>query len=493
MTAERPNVVLIVSDTFRRDHIGAYGNDRILTPSLDRLALQSVVFDNHIAGSFPTMPCRADILTGRFSAAFMGWEPLSPTAVTLPAVLSDGGYLTVGVVDTPFFVRNGFGYDRGFDDFLWIRGQGDDSPDRLHERIDCRLTWKEESDRMVARTMSAAEGWLERHYSDAKPFFLYVDTWDPHEPWDAPDYFTGLYHEGYDGRLPTFPTYSKVSETGVSREELDISHAAYCGEVTMVDRWIGSLLTKLDVLGLAENTYVIFGSDHGFYFGEHDYFGKAECHAAADDDGSARHYEGGAGQEWVQEWVRENRHIAWMGQSPLYQEVTRIPLMMRGPGVVPGRRPALTTWTDVTATILDWTGLEPLQGSQGESLRHVIADAEQEHRPFVVTSWPLSFAEGYVTTAVDNQARQVVGYMSVTATTRDYSLLFGGPDQEPELYDLAADPGEANNVWNEKLDVGVPLLAQAVDFIEECGTPSEYVIPRREVLSAAQEIGKDAS
>ena len=116
---DSPNVVLIVSDTFRRDHLGVYGNRAIRTPSLDRFAGGSVVFDHHVIGSFPTMPARADLLTGRFSFTFMGWEPLPPDLPTLPGLLSDAGYLTMGVVDTPFLVREGYGYDRGFDDFVW--------------------------------------------------------------------------------------------------------------------------------------------------------------------------------------------------------------------------------------------------------------------------------------------------------------------------------------------------------------------------------------
>ncbi len=95
--ADRPNVVVIVADTFRRDHIGAYGNPRIHTPHLDEFARSSVVFDHHVVSSFPTMPARADILTGTFSYTHMGWEPLPRHLTTLPEILSRAGYLTIGV------------------------------------------------------------------------------------------------------------------------------------------------------------------------------------------------------------------------------------------------------------------------------------------------------------------------------------------------------------------------------------------------------------
>ena len=268
---DRPNVVMIVADTFRRDHLGAYGNPYISTPHIDEFARSSVVFDQHVISSFPTMPARADMLTGTFSYTHMGWEPLPRHLTTLPDVLSKAGYHTMGVVDTPFFIRNGFGYDRGFDDFIWVRGQGDDT--RPHERADARSTWRSEEDRMVARTVTQAERWLERHHDEQ--FFLYVDTWDPHEPWDAPEYYTRKYREGYDGEQ-IYPAYGNWKKAGLQKDDVDLGHATYCGEVTMVDFWIGRLLAKLDALGLRENTIVLFTSDHGFYFGEHDYFGKAE-------------------------------------------------------------------------------------------------------------------------------------------------------------------------------------------------------------------------
>jgi arylsulfatase A-like enzyme len=77
-----PNLLVIVSDTFRRDHLGAYGNPRIRTPYLDERARSSVVFENHLLSSFPTMPARADLLTGTFAYTFMGWGPLPIPATT---------------------------------------------------------------------------------------------------------------------------------------------------------------------------------------------------------------------------------------------------------------------------------------------------------------------------------------------------------------------------------------------------------------------------
>jgi arylsulfatase A-like enzyme len=467
---ERPNVVLIVSDTFRRDYLGAYGNSWIRTPALDRFAAESVVFDYHLISSFPTMPARADLLTGRFAYTFMGWEPLPAGIETLPGLLSAAGYLTMGVADTPFLVRNGYGYDRGFDDFIWVRGQGDDT--RPHERSDDRLTWVSEADRLVARTMTEAESWLERHARER--FFLYVDTWDPHEPWDAPDYYSALYKPDYDGRR-VYPLYGKWREEGLSEEDLETARATYSGEVTMVDRWVGRLLEKLDVLGIRDDTYVVFTSDHGFYFGEHGYFGKAEWfhapEAAVAPDAD------------VPDWLPES-WLLTIGWSPLYQELTRVPLLVRGPGLEPGWRTALTTAPDIPATILDLAGVEAPPGISGRSFREALTGATGEHRPFVVSSWPLYFAEGELTTAVDSRPRRIASYMPLTVTTRTRSLLLGGAAEEPELYDLEADPIEATNVWQERRGEGMELAREAVTLLEQCGTPERHLEPRRSALRA---------
>src|ERR687895_340636 len=418
----RPNMVVIVSDTFRRDHLGAFGNTNIHTPHLDGFARSSVLFDRHIISSFPTMPARADILTGTFSYTYMGWEPLPHHVPTLPGLLSEAGYLTVGVVDTPFFIRNGFGYDRGFDDFIWVRGQGDDTR--------------------------------------------------PHEPWDAPEYYTSLYRAGYEGRQ-IYPSYGRWEEAGLTQDDVDLAHATYCGEVTMVDFWIGRLLAKLDVLGLAENTLVFFTSDHGFYFGEHGYFGKAEWI----NDQDAAVTEGSVVPDWL-----PGSWLLTVGWSPLYRELTNVPLMIRVPGLEPSRRPALTTAPDLAPTILDLVGVERPGAMQGESFGDVLVGEKDEHRPFVVSSWPLYFAAGEFTTAVDSRPRRIASYMPMTVTTRERSLILGGPAYMPELYEFGRDPGEQSNVWESRIEEGAALGERALSFLEREGTPELYLDPRRLAL-----------
>jgi arylsulfatase A-like enzyme len=187
------NLIWIIADTFRKDAMGAYGNKKIHTPVLDSLAARSTRFNRHYAASFPTMPARADFLTGRWTLSFMQWEPLPPKQVTLPQLLTAKGIHTAAVVDTPFYLRNGMNYDGGFRTFHEIPGQSTVA----FRQKEFRSQWRDESDRFAPRTFTQAMKWLERHHKEN--FFLYIDTWDPHEAWDAPNYYTELTE--YDGEI----------------------------------------------------------------------------------------------------------------------------------------------------------------------------------------------------------------------------------------------------------------------------------------------------
>jgi arylsulfatase A-like enzyme len=317
--------------------------------------------------------------------------------------------------------------------------------------------------------MKAAEAWLERHYEEK--FFLYVDTWDPHEPWDAPEFYTKLYDPKYDGRRIS-PSYARWRDAGLTEADVATAHDTYCGEISMVDRWVGGLLSKIDVLGLRDSTLVIFMSDHGFYFGEHEYFGKADW---------TRGYQATLPDAAIPDWMTDSWFLT-LNSSPLYQELTRIPLVIRAPGVPAGRRSALTTTPDVTATILDIAGVEQVSGSHGRSLRPVLMSRHEALRDFVVSSWPLYFAQGEVTSAIDSKPRRIESYMPLTVSTQDCSLVVGGPDQTPEFYDLSTDPRELVNVWSDRSRDGVSLLEEALEFLERVGTPDAHTEPRRQAM-----------
>ena len=461
------NVIWIVSDTFRRDHLGAYGNGNIRTPSLDALAGSAVRFDAHYSAGFPTMPTRADHHTGRWTMSFMGWEPLPGGVTTLAEILAGRGFHTAASVDTPYYLRDGMNYDRGFQSFFMNAGQDTlwsliPEPGYHHEALDARAAWRSEADRNAPKTFTSAMRWLERHYKEE--FFLYVDTWDPHEPWDAPSYYTELYLPGYDGEL-VLPVYGNWHDVpGYREEQLRKGHAAYCGEITMVDTWAGFLLRLVENMGLADNTVVIFTTDHGFYFGEHGgLFGKMSSDKYP--DGTLRPYDE-PGSKW--------------SYSPLYEEIVHLPLLIRAPGVPAGVYRGMSSAVDVMPTVLDLLGVEIPDFVQGRSLAPALRDPSLPGRDYVVSSLPFA-NPGDPVHSVDNLLRVLTEPPVTTVTSGDWSLLYSPLPGVSQLYNLGTDPSQQDNVIEAKMDVASELHQRLVRFMRETEVPDRLLRPRLEL------------
>jgi arylsulfatase A-like enzyme len=487
------NVIVIISDSLRWDYLGFNEKRNIHTPHIDRFSERCKVFNRAYCASFPTMPMRSDFLTGRFTLCYRGWGPLPAEEIILPELLSDSGYRTMAVVDTPFYMRRGYGYDRGFDDFMMIKGQAPGDADTKSE-------WRNESDYCAPKTCTTAERWLERHYRD--DFFLLVDAWDPHEPWDPPAYYVERYLPEWDGTVVWPPYwYCKGREDRIAREQLGtmqslwtewanrtakkvdrpvhivnralglaysqgrppdpvtvgetaehlkIAEACYSGEVTMVDRAVGRLIERIDSLGLMEETAIFLTADHGFLFGEHNIFGKSIM------------YKGG--------------HV----KTPLYEQIARVPLLVHMPGAGAGETDALVSPPDLMPTILDITGVEIPDTVQGASFLPVILGEKTGHRDFVVSTMPLK-NPGETSKAVDDSERTVEAFLPATITTDRWSLLYYCEGVPAELYDLHSDPDQTKNVAAENRPVVEELHGRFVSFLESCGTEERLLAPRRKL------------
>ncbi|MBI4304719.1 MAG: sulfatase [Chloroflexi bacterium] len=460
------NVVWIVADTFRKDHLGSYGHPYIRTPSLDALAARSMRFERHYIAGFPTMPTRADHHTGRWTMSFMGWEPLPADVITLSQVLADAGLHTAAVADTPFYWRHGFNYDRGFQTFFTVQGQ-EGSPTRVqrkghHESRDVVAWWRKESDRNVAQTMIRAGDWLERHYREQ--FFLYVDTWDPHEPWDAPPYYTELYMPGYDGEVvqPPYAIWRDVD--GMSEATVKKALATYCGEITMVDNWIGYLLRKIENCGIAGETAIIFTSDHGFYFGEHGgRFGKMTF-ARRPDGRLYKH--GDPDAQW--------------DHSPLYEEITALPLLIHLPGERPGTYSRMSSAVDVMPTVLDIVGQSIPRWVEGRSLLPAVTGKNPSGREFTISTIPFA-NPGDRVQSVDNISRPLMAGLVTTVTTDQWTLLYSVEKGRTELYDLKEDPKQSRNVIGGYLEVARNLHGMLLRFMKDTRVADGLARPRHEL------------
>lgn len=415
------NLVVVVSDTFRYDYCGWNGNRWIRTPDLDRFAESAVSFDNCYVSSFPTIPTRTDWFTGQFSFPFHGWKALDPKVPVLAGLLRQAGYLTQLIVDNPHMMSGANNFQRGFEGAAWLRGQEGDTYltrynrlqtampldktrqrplHRGHPLVDLHRTtnadWAWEEDRFAARTLRTASRWLEENYR-AERFFLWVDCFDVHEPWDPPEYWVERYdHSGYDGPPMLHPNYGPADI--YSPTELSNLRAHYAGEVSMISRWFGRLLQKLEDVGLEDRTAVAFLSDHGMFLGEHNRTGKSNL------------------------WEGDQRR--W----PLYQEVAHIPLWIRVPGVPPRRVRALVQPPDLMPTLLELAGVPVPADVQGRSFVPVIRGDVGRHRSLAVSGQ--NVASG------------------ITAAVRDdtFSYYPTGDTGSPELYQLSSDPGETRNL-----------------------------------------------
>ena len=468
------NVILIISDTMRRDHLGAYGNKWIHTPNLDKLASESVVFDRAYTASFPTVPNRLDVLTGRFTFTYFEWAPLPAGEVSIGEVLKDNGFVTMMIGDTPWIFAHGYNYSRGFSGWKWIRGQETDmlSTYPFHPALPSaagklRLAdfstaqylrnvahryWEE--DYFPAMTMREAARWLEENRA-ADNFFLYVDTFDPHEPWDPPAHYLQLYEKDYSGERVIYPRYDYADY--LSREELAHCRAAYAGEVTLVDTWVGYLLRRIDELGLRGDTAVIFTTDHGFCHGEHGVMGKSII----------RDY--------------------GMAHVPLWDVISHIPLFIRVPGVEPRRTNAVVQTPDMTATMYDLAGVKPPTTVQGRSFVAVVRGTADAHREFAVSSSSLKHktaARRFSTVTLDNWQLIYGGEKfepasadarTVDSIRRKEDVFYRTSTAGVELYDLAADPDEDTNVAREHPDVVKRLHGRYVEFLKEIGCPADIL------------------
>ncbi len=411
------NVVVVVLDTMRQDHVGAYGNGWIRTPNIDALAKDSLRFTRAYPESMPTICARRAIHTGMRTWPFRnyappqgtsvfayGWQPIPEEQVTLAEILGAAGYETLLVTDTFHQLRPSMNFQRGFKVFDFIRGQEED---RYHptsmapqEKMKATLVGLPErnvegkmrqyfanttertgeEDYFAPQVFTRAASFLEGLGRQGKPFFMVVDSFDPHEPWDPPKKYVDLYSDGYDGLEPYASVYGPADY--LSGRELERMQALYAAEVTMTDRWLGTFLDEMESLGLMENTAVLLLGDHGHLLGEQDTVGKLS--------------------------------------KGLWPALTDVPFFIRHPG---GKGAGETSdyyasTHDVAPTVLGLLGVEPPVPFEGQNLS-VLLDGEEP----------------------GPRSHFTLGYNNhVLARDGEYAMISRNDGTEAKLYDLKADP-----------------------------------------------------
>ena len=422
------NIILIISDSFRKDHIGAYGG-KAKTPNIDKFSKESVIFERAYPESLPTIPARRAIYTGIRVFPFRsykprkgvpwrtpGWEPIPEEQISISEVLSSAGYRTALISDNYHLFEPSMNFNRGFDEWIFIRGQEYDKyvssrfdtdilkymPSGIPSKIKGKSAEKLlrqhfanvrhrkfEEDWFAPRVFREGIRWLEEN-KDAERFFLVLEVFDPHEPWDPPHEFVDMYDPGYDGDEHITPVYG--SSDYLTEKELNHMRAHYAGEVTLVDKWFGIFLNKVYELNLERDTLIIFTTDHGHQLGEHGLVGK----------------------------------VAW----GMFPELMDIPLIIRHPEeICAGERfYEYVQSHDLFTTILESIGIKVAWKVDGVNILEYV---EKEHE---------YFKRNYITCSFGNY---------LMYRDDDYWLIINRRGEEARLYDIKRDPELRNNIASE--------------------------------------------
>jgi arylsulfatase A-like enzyme len=467
------NLIVICLDTFRADMIGAGQKmSHVETPNLDALARESISFERAFGEGQPTLQMRRAFFTGRRSFPWRynydrrghwhhapGWHKIPPDQDTLAEILVRRGYFTGLVADTYHMFKPTMNYTRGFCTYDFVRGQETDNwrggtldeiADKLrkHTRLPldspriARLAqyfWnqrgrKREEDYQCARVFHSAARWLDENATNA-PFFLWIDSFDPHEPWDPPTIYADRYYP-YDGM-----DFIDPNNQDATPEEQERTKALYWGEVTFVDKWVGAFLDRVDTLDLWDDTIVVMTSDHGTQIMDHGRFGK--------------------------------------GAYAMHAFNTQIPLYIRHPGGPRGQAvDAFVQSHDLTPTLLRLLDV-PYANVDGLDAWTLVTGEREKLRDHIVIGWA-----GFV-------AGNAGGRASVRDDEWNYVVTVHEEDPEPELYHLPGDPDELHNVHDQRSQVvarqrrrleavvGQPLPAQLNEVCDPSPPPLRTLFETR--------------
>jgi arylsulfatase A-like enzyme len=375
--AKAKNVILWVIDTLRADKLGCYNpQSRVRTPNFDAFARRGVLFRKAIAQSSHSKPASASLLTGHYPGSHGASDFKDKLRTDIP-LLSElfqrAGHLTAA------FASNGFiGKPHGF-----VRGWGA-----------FRNLLREGKPGKIPYLFPHVARWITAHRE--KPFFLYVHSVDPHVPYNPPKHFLSLYYEGrYRGPLVPRKSGVQLDDARAGRFRVGpadrlFAEALYDGEVTVADHYFGRLLDLLESSGLAKDTLVVVTADHGEEFWEH---------------GNPGH-----------------------GHT-LYNELTRVPLLIGPSPLVPAARVVEgdVEMVDVAPTVLGLAGL-PIPGEmQGRTLSGAILAEEP------VPSPAFAVHEGRIAAAQVGRWK--------------YQIYRGGAER---VFDLARDPSEMRDLAAEQ-------------------------------------------
>lgn len=419
MSKKLPNLLFFGIDSLRRDHMSHYGYGRLTTPNISKYAEGGITFENCFSAHIPTTPGYANMMTGRdcFGTDVVGLSQknIVEGVPVLAEILRDLGYTSTCIG----FQGNAAG--RGYDKYISFPGWGPDHDDgRAHKAQNLNEVAIPELERLAAQD---------------QPFMLFLRHMDPHSPYLPPVPFQDMFFQG-DAFDPEDKRMQKVYDFKPFGDYIkswvpegctnpDYVIAQYDAAVAYMDNCIQQILTKLEALGLEEDTVVIFTSDHGETLYDHD---------------------------------------CYFDHHGMYDCTLVVPLIIRWKGHLPeGKRYAdYCQLKDVTPTLLDLMGIENNLPMEGRSLMTLVRGEEREKEPeFYITECTWMRKHGWRTPE----------WKLIVALEPDFHF-----KPEIELYNLIKDPEENHNVADENPEVVEMLQKRMYDFIDkrekETGRPA---------------------
>ncbi len=437
---DAPNVLFIVLDTVRADHLSLHGYERDTTPHLARWAKRGIRFDRAIAPSPWTLPSHATMFTGRWPFEHRaGLErPLNDADPTLAESLAEQGYATAGFIANTAYCTAESGIARGFARYE----DHDRSPlaliretalgDRVlrplftaTERVAGALEDPDSLARGGGKATKDADrihadflAWLDEQRTVDRPFFAFLNVFDAHHPYLLPDESVapcrfGHRPEARDDYLMLHRWWS-IDKQALPEDRVTLARDAYDDCLAYIDDSLNRLFNDLQNRGVLDRTLVIVTSDHGELFGENGVFGHG-----------ASLYQGEIHVPLVILPPRNSRHTAFEGQA-----VAR-PVSLR----------------DLPATVVDLIGREKNAPFPGQSLSRTWDDTESEGvKARAEDDIVLSEIEGPARYSANQGRSPATIQKALRALVEGDFVYIQGADGTEELFDLAADPAESHNL-----------------------------------------------
>lgn len=434
-----PSILLVSIDTLRADHLGCYGYPRPTSPTIDALAREGVRFDPAISQAPWTTPSHMSLFTSlvpsthkvnqdwarfqSFQKGRGGYRPLADGVPTLATWLQSAGYRTLAITGGGT-VAGALGFARGFDVYR-------EDASQLHPGIVSRLgTWLDD--------VSGA------------PFFLFLHTFEVHSPYSRGAFLSDVLPPPErdrlqrfldDHRRPTGLVRKLIGELkAMDRFQPDVCRALYDGGIRFTDDFLGWLLDDLRARGLLDRMILVVLSDHGEEFADHSPTGFYGSHG-------------------------------WS----LFDELIRVPLIVRLPGGTGGGRVVTTPvqLLDVAPTLLDLAGIEVPASLQGRSLAGALAGVSDPPTPW---TWSEATDTGLEWKAMRSATMKYI--LAVTPEGGERTGIPGEPRGE-KLFDLQADPGEETNLHEAKPELVQQLRRELLQRFRSWGR--EGVAARRSI------------